>query len=86
MPTKILNGSEPLPDTCLSAPSGTFHPLLDDHLSQSPDGLTLDSEASRILIVDDNPDILKLVSRMVKCLSYHSTTAENAMDALFCDL
>lgn len=83
MQTIILHGSEPLPDIRLLAPSGTVHPLLDDHLSQSPDGLTLDSEVSRILIVDDNPDILKLVSRMAKCLGYHPTTAENAVDALF---
>ena len=83
MPTKILHGSEPLPDTRLPASSGTFLPSQDDQPAQSADGLTLDADASRILIVDDDPAILNLVSRMAACLGYHPATAENAVDAIF---
>ena len=83
MSTMIANRSEPSPDGRLPVSPETFHPSLDDHPAQSPDGLRLDSDASRILIVDDNPDILKLVSRMAQCLGYHPTTAEDGVDALY---
>ena len=83
MSTKILHGSEPLPDIRFPASSGTFHPSLDDHPAHSADGLRFDSEACRILIVDDDPGILKPVSRMAAHLGYHSTTSENAADGLF---
>ncbi|MBC2713275.1 MAG: response regulator [Desulfosarcina sp.] len=83
MSTKIIHGSEPLSDTRLPASPETFRPSLDGHPAQSADGLTLDSDAIRILIVDDDPGILTLVSRMAGCLGYHPTTAEDGVDALY---
>ncbi len=83
MPTMIVNQSEYAPDGRLPASPVTHHTSPDDHPASSADGLRLDSDASRLLIVDDNPDILKLVSRMAKCLGYHPTTAEDGVDALY---
>ena len=60
MSTKILNESEPFPETRLPAPSGTFGPSPEDHPTQSADGLMFDSEVSRILIVDDDPGIQEI--------------------------
>ena len=83
MPPMIANRSEPQPGSRYPVSSDTYHPSLDDPPLQSADGLRLDSDASRILIVDDNPDILKLVSKMAVCLGYQPTTAENGVDALY---
>jgi two-component system chemotaxis response regulator CheY len=83
MPTMIANQSEPSPDGRLPVPPETFHPSLDDLPAQSADGLKIDSVASRILIVDDNPDIRKLVSKMATCLGYRPTLAEDGVDALY---
>jgi CheY-like chemotaxis protein len=83
MPTMIANQSEPSPDGRLPVTSETFHPPLDGLPAQSVDGLRLDSDASRILIVDDNPDILKLVSKMATLLGYRPTAAEDGVGALY---
>ena len=82
MSTKTLHGSEPLPGSRLPTSSETFYPSLDAQSAQSAKGLTLDSAAKRILIVDDDPNILKLVSKMAACLGYHPTNAEDAVEAL----
>ena len=83
MPTMIANRSEPWPDGRLPVSPDTFHPSLDDHPAQLADGLKLDSDVSRILIVDDNPDILELVSKMATHLGYRPTNAEDGVDALY---
>ena len=82
MPRMIANRSEPSPDGRLPVSPDTFDPSLDDHSAQSAERLRLDSDASRILIVDDNPDILALVSKMATRLGYHPTIAEDGVDAL----
>jgi len=84
MPRMIANQSEPSPDSRLPAGTETFRPSLDDHLAQSSGKLRIDSDVSRILIVDDNPDILKLVSKMVTVLGYRAIIAEDGVDALDC--
>lgn len=82
MPRMIGNPSKPSTDGRLPVSPEPFHPSLDNHPAQSADGLRLDSDASRILIVDDNSDILKLVSKMVARLGYHPIVAEDGADAL----
>ena len=82
MPTISPNRSETSPDDRLPAAPESFHSSMDDHPAPSTDRLTLDSDANRILIVDDNPDILKLVSKMATSLGYHPTTAEDGVEAL----
>ncbi len=57
-------------------------PLEEDSVQLTSD-LKMESDISRILIVDDDPGILILVSKMAKCLGYHATTAHDAVDALF---
>lgn len=79
----ILHASKPLGDTWLSASSGTFFPSGDGHQAKSGDGARIDSVASRVLIVDDDPIVLELVSGMALRLGYHPTTAKDAVDALF---
>lgn len=41
-----------------------------------------DIAACRILVVDDNPDLLPLVANMATRLGYHAATAEDALAAL----
>jgi CheY-like chemotaxis protein len=79
----IANRSEPSPKGRLPAGPDAFHPLLDNPSEQSTGGPTLGSGVSRILIVDDNPDILNLVARMATRLGYHPTVAEDGVDALY---
>ncbi len=40
------------------------------------------SSGDRILVVDDNHDILDMIAGMVRSLGYRSTTAPNGLDAL----
>ena len=83
MPTMITNRLEPSPDGRLPVSPETFHPSLDDRPAQSADKLRVDSAASRILIVDDNPEILTLVAKMAAHLGYRPTIAEDGVDALY---
>ena len=83
MPTMIVNRSEPSPDGRLPTSPAAFHPSRDDYPAPSADGLTLDSDSSRILIVDDDRVILELVAKMAARLGYHPTTAEDGVDALY---
>jgi CheY-like chemotaxis protein len=82
MPAKISDRMAPTPDGRLPVSPDTLQPPPEAHPAQSADGPTLDSDASRILIVDDNPDILMLVSKMATHLGYRPTIAENGVDAL----
>ena len=83
MPALITELWESSPDGELSPVPGTSCPSLDEQPAQPRDGMMLDSDASRILIVDDNPEVLRLVARMAATLGYHPTIAEDGVDALF---
>jgi DNA-binding NtrC family response regulator len=50
---------------------------------QSADGPKTNAYSCRVLVVDDDPNILNLVAKMVKRLGHQPTAAEDAMDALF---
>ena len=71
------------PDGGFPPVAETLHTSIDDSCGQPADGVTLDSDASRILIVDDNRQVLKMVARMAASLGYHPTIAEDGVDALF---
>ena len=58
-------------------------PRKDVYRIRSADGPKADTKSRRILVVDDDPNILNLVAKMVKRLGHHPTAAEDAMDALF---
>jgi CheY-like chemotaxis protein len=83
MPMMIANRSEPYPDGRFFVSLDTFRPSLGDPPLQPVGGLRFDSDASRILIVDDDPIVLKLVSKMAMSLGYHPTIAEDGVDALY---
>ena len=83
MPALITKPWESSPDVGLPPVPGTSRPTLDDQPAQSADGLTIDSNGSRILIVDDDPVILKLVAKMAAGLGYRPTIAEDGVDALY---
>jgi CheY-like chemotaxis protein len=51
--------------------------------TQQEKDLAYDANRSFILIVDDDTELLGLVSRMVELLGYHATVAEDAVDALY---
>ncbi len=61
----------------------SIRPRKDVYPVQSADGPKVDANSRRILVVDDDPNILKLVAKMVARLGHHAATAEDAMDALF---
>ncbi len=61
----------------------SIRPRKDVHPVQSTNGPKVDANSRRILVVDDDPNILNLVAKMVKRLGQHSSTAEDAMNALF---
>ena len=83
MPALITELWESSPDGGLPPVPGNSRPSLDDQPAQPRDGVMLGSDASRILIVDDNPEVLRLVARMAAMLGYHPTIAEDGVDALF---
>ena len=83
MSMMIANRSEPSPDGRLPVSFDTFRPSLGDPPLQPVGGLTLDSDASRILIVDADPVVLKLVSKMAARLGFQPTVAEDGVDALY---
>ena len=83
MPALTTDPWESSPDGGLPPAPETSRSSLDDQPAQSFDRLALDSDASRILIVDDDPVILKLVARMAASLGYHPTMAEDGVDALY---
>lgn len=74
---KLLAGSQ------LPTFAESIRPRKDAYPVQSADGPKIDANSCRILVVDDDPNILKLVAKMVKRLGHHPTAAEDAMDALF---
>ena len=45
--------------------------------------MTQDLIINNILVVDDDAVVLEMVSRMIELLGYNSTTAEDAVDALY---
>ena len=84
MSTTNLNRLKASPDVRLPASSRNVDPSLEDARSAQPfDELKRDSDASRILIVDDDQGVLTLVARMAASLGYRPTIAEDAVDALF---
>ncbi|MCB2147784.1 MAG: response regulator [Deltaproteobacteria bacterium] len=83
MATMIANRSEPSLDGRFPASPAGLHPSPEDQPAPPAGGLRLDSGASRILIVDDDPAVLELVSKMAARLGYHPTVAEDGVDALY---
>lgn len=79
-----LKGAGPWPDTHWAILSEAGFSAPDGRPMVHKDTLSLDSKSNRILIVDDDPGILKLVSKMAASLGYRPTTAEDALDALNC--
>lgn len=71
----------------LRDPSKTFKTPSDGSsttgVMQRTDDLTKDADITRIMVVDDDPQILKLVAQMVVQLGYRSTATVDALDALF---
>ena len=63
--------------------NNSYDPAPSNRNRQQSNSVKNDPSSSRILIVDDDPELLKLVSRMVACLGYACEVAGNAMDALF---
>ncbi len=72
-----------LAETLLPTIAEPIRPRKDAYPVQSADGPKAGANSYRILVVDDDPNILNLVAKMVKRLGHHSSTAEDAMDALF---
>lgn len=82
-PANSQQGACHLPAARLSASPEMRSIRPRDPKGRQEEGGRLDSAIGRILIVDDDPNILKLVSRMAQSLGYHASTAIDALDALF---
>ena len=52
-------------------------------VSQPMDDRSMNAGRTRVMVVDDDPQILKLVAQMVVHLGYRSTATVDALDALF---
>ena len=83
MSSESFYASAPSPGIRLPAGSNFDDPTTDGLLSHSPDGKRLDTEADRALIVDDDPLILQVVSKMAAHLGYRPTAVDDPLDALF---
>lgn len=57
-------------------------PALEDMTAQATDEVAFRLEAHRILIVDDNLENLRLISRMAQYAGYQTTLAEDGLIAL----
>jgi CheY-like chemotaxis protein len=79
----ITSQSVPVADKWQPACANPFQPSADGKTAQAANRLRRDSESGRILIVDDDPGILKLVTTMAEHLGFRSTAAIDAMDALY---
>lgn len=62
--------------------SGIEHPVLPDYALEDQDGMGVGSDASRILVVDDDPNILELVAKMTTHLGYRTVNCQGPVDAL----
>jgi CheY-like chemotaxis protein len=83
MPYKIASRSEPVSDKYRSASANPFQPSPGGKTAQAARRLPRESENGRILVVDDDPSILKLVVKMAEHLGFRPTAAVDAMDALY---
>ena len=83
MPVAKEKEGKLLVETLLPTFAEPIRPRKDAYPAQSADGPKAGANSYRILVVDDDPNVLKLVAKMVKRLGHHSSTAEDAMDALF---
>lgn len=54
-----------------------------DEVTQQEKDLAHEDRRNFILVVDDDTELLGLVSRMIELLGYNATTAEDAVDALY---
>lgn len=84
MIAKTSRPSEPQSKGRQQISTGTGPLAPDDGSSRTQKGLTRNTDASRVLVVDDEPTILKLVAKMVVCLGYRTATCQEAVDALSC--
>lgn len=84
MIAKTSRPSEPQSDGRQQISKGTGHLVPDDGPSRTQKGLTLNTDARRVLVVDDDPNIVQLVAKMAACLGYRTATCQEAVDALSC--
>ncbi len=80
----IVTDSEAKRSTEAGRPSlaASAQPRKGAYPDPSADGPMVDAGSLRILVVDDDPNILNLVAKMVTRLGHHPTVAEDGMHAL----
>ena len=84
MSNTTIRHSEPRPDGRQQTSTGIGQLTPVDRISRTRNGLTRNYEASRVLVVDDDPVILNMVAKMTACLGYRTSTCQEAVDALSC--
>jgi CheY-like chemotaxis protein len=83
MPYKIASRAVPASDEWWPACANPFQPSPGGKTSQASRRLPRESETGRILVVDDDPGILKLVVKMAEHLGFRPASAVDAMDAIY---
>jgi CheY-like chemotaxis protein len=78
LPANTITDAKPAPFSEITALIG------EEAITPSTEALAKQSGEKHILIVDDDPIVLMLVSKMVLKLGYHPKTAADGMDALLC--
>lgn len=84
MTTTTIQPSISRPDVRQQTSTGIGRLVSDNRTSRTRNGLTQNTDAGRVLVVDDNPNILEMVAKMAACLGYRTATCQEAVDALSC--
>jgi DNA-binding NtrC family response regulator len=82
MTATTIRYSEPQPEGRRQISTGTGPSAPDDRILRAQNGLKPDTDASRVLVVDDDPNILEMVAKMAACLGYRTAICQEAVDAL----
>jgi DNA-binding NtrC family response regulator len=84
MTTTTIHPSISQTDGRQQTTTGIGHLAPNDRTSRTRSGLTQNTDAGRVLVVDDDPNILEMVAKMTVCLGYRTASCQEAVDALSC--
>ncbi|WP_319524998.1 response regulator [uncultured Desulfosarcina sp.] len=84
MTTITIRHSEPRPQGRQPTSAGIEASTPNDRISRTRNGLTMNTDNNRVLVVDDDPISLNMVAKMAGCLGYRTATCQEAVDALSC--
>ena len=84
MTTTTIHPLSSRPDGRQQTSNGIGHLAPNDRTSRNRSGLTQNTDADRVLVVDDDSNILEMVAKMAASLGYRTATCQEAVDAISC--